>query len=74
MSGLDDVTTFVVLSRDICDAVDLEVDDREDRSGGVVVEVIGPELVPFGLALLTGFFVGSGLVIVDGVVAAAEES
>lgn len=46
MSGLDDVTTFVVLSRDICDAVDLEVDDREDRGGGVVVEVIGPELVP----------------------------
>lgn len=49
MSGLDDVTTFVVLSRDICDAVDLEVDDREDREdrdGGVVVEVIGPELVP----------------------------
>jgi len=49
MSGLDDVTTFVVLSRDICDAVDLEVDDREDRedrNGGVVVEAIGPELVP----------------------------
>ena len=34
-----------MLSRDICDA-DLEVDDREDRGGGVVVEVIGPELVP----------------------------